>query len=165
MHTTTTSSIAFATTDAEIAACFPVMRQLRPHLDEGDFVPRVRRMEAQGFRLAYARDGRDVVAVAGIRLLDQLVSGRVLYVDDLVTDAERRSGGFGRQLLEWVQAYARDEGCAYVDLDSGVWRADAHRFYFRAGYTILGFHFRSPALAPSGAAAPTPGPHEAAPRG
>ena len=82
-------------------------------------------------------------ALAGIRILDQLVAGRVLYVDDLVTDADRRSQGYGRQLLDWVHAYARDAKCEHVDLDSGVWRADAHRFYFAAGMTILAFHFRS----------------------
>ncbi len=65
MTTTRTTTIAFATSDAEIAACFPVMRQLRPHLAEDDFVPRVRRMQGQGFQLAYARDAGAVVVVAG----------------------------------------------------------------------------------------------------
>ena len=35
--------VRLAEPDADIAACFPVMAQLRPHLDAADFVPRVRR--------------------------------------------------------------------------------------------------------------------------
>ena len=41
-----------------------------------------------------------VLAVAGFRALENLSAGRVLYVDDLVTDEARRSAGHGAQLLD-----------------------------------------------------------------
>ncbi len=136
--TTTT----FATTDAEVASAFPVMRQLRPHLDETSFVERVRAAERLGLRLVlHAEDGR-VVAVAGFRLIEQLKSGLVLYVDDLVTDDGERSKGHGDALLHWLIAYAREEGCAAFELDSGVQRHDAHRFYLRHRMRISAYHFQ-----------------------
>lgn len=49
-------SIRVATTDAEIAACSPVVRELRPHVEERDFVSRVRRQEQSGYRLAYLEE-------------------------------------------------------------------------------------------------------------
>lgn len=49
--------ITLADTDTQIAACFPVMAQLRPHLVEADFVARVLVMRAQGFQLASLSDG------------------------------------------------------------------------------------------------------------
>src|SRR5512138_3924921 len=75
------------TGDNEISRCFGVMAQLRPHLDEPAFLERVRRQMTQGYRLAARLDGDRVVAVAGYRFGENLVSGRHLYVDDLVTDA------------------------------------------------------------------------------
>ena len=36
---------------------------------------------------------------------------------------------------------ARAAGCSVLDLDSGVQRRDAHRFYMREGLTISSFHF------------------------
>ena len=93
------TSIHIADTDERIARCFPVMRELRTHLAEPEFVPRVRRQQAGGYRLAYLEDGARVCAVAGFRLIDNLVHGRVLYVDDLVTDASLRSQGHGKALL------------------------------------------------------------------
>ena len=80
-----------ATTDAEIRACFAVMRQLRPQLaSDAELVERVRRQERQGYRLTVVRRGAVVVAAAGWRLSENLIRGRFLYVDDLVTlEAER----------------------------------------------------------------------------
>lgn len=48
--------IHLAESDQAIARCFAVMRQLRPHLTESDFVSTVRRQEGSGYRLAYLED-------------------------------------------------------------------------------------------------------------
>lgn len=132
------------TGDNEISRCFGVMAQLRPHLDEPAFLERVRRQMTQGYRLAARLDGDRVVAVAGYRFGENLVSGRHLYVDDLVTDAAARSMGYGGELLAWLVQRAREHGCATLELDSGVQRAAAHRFYFENRMTISSFHFRLP---------------------
>jgi GNAT superfamily N-acetyltransferase len=134
-------SIARAETDAAIARCFPVMQQLRPHLVEADFVARVRRMQGAGFHLAYLEADGVVRAVAGYRYYEKLFSGKNLYVDDLVSDATHRSRGHGRTLLAWLINEARAHGCDQLELDSGVQRADAHRFYFRERLRISAYHF------------------------
>ena len=140
------SHIAIAETDDDILQCHAVMVQLRPHVPIEGFVARVRRMQTTGFRLAYLRDSGGVQAVAGFRVLDQLVSGRVLYVDDLVTNEQQRSTGHGAALLTWLQDLARADDCEFLELDSGVHRAGAHRFYFRHGLSIIGYHFRTAPL-------------------
>jgi hypothetical protein len=45
-------------------------------------------------------------------------------------------------LLGELEQRARDAGCSCIDLDSGVQRADAHRFYLRERMAIAGYHFR-----------------------
>ncbi|MBW8881331.1 MAG: GNAT family N-acetyltransferase [Asticcacaulis sp.] len=137
--------IHIAATDEAIGRCFPVMKMLRPHLtDAGDFIIRVRRQQGYAdWRLAYVEDDGEVVACAGFRVHEWLVSGKVLYVDDLVTVDTGRSKGYGKALLDWLKALAREEGCAQLRLDSGTHRAQAHRFYFREGLTIQAFHFET----------------------
>jgi GNAT superfamily N-acetyltransferase len=134
--------IAIAHTDDEIRACFPVMRQLRPHLAENQFVARVRRQEREGFQLAFVRSGDTIHAVTGFRFLENLASGKILYVDDLVTHADKRSQGWGGVLLDWLTAQARARDCAALELDSGVQRFGAHRFYLRRRMDIVSHHFR-----------------------
>jgi len=134
-------NISLATTDAAIARCFPVMAQLRPHLVESQFVARVRRMQTEGFHLAALEADGAVRAVTGYRFYDKLFSGKNLYVDDLVTDGTQRSKGHGRALLNWLDDQARAHGCAQLELDSGVQRFEAHRFYLRERMHISAHHF------------------------
>ncbi len=134
-------NIRTATTDAEIAACFPVMRELRPHIAEDEFLSRVRGQQNTGYRLAYVLEADAVVAVAGFRIGENLAWGRFMYVDDLVTLPAHRSRGHGARLLSWLRQQAASEGCQQLHLDSGMQRKDAHRFYEREGMAITGFHF------------------------
>lgn len=130
-----------ATTDAEIAACYEVMAELRPQVPRERFLPLVKSMHADGYRLACIRaDGR-VVAVAGYRISTNLFYGRNLYVDDLVTAGSERSKGHGRTLLDWLKQLARDAGCDAFHLDSGVQRKRAHEFYLREGLELSSYHF------------------------
>ena len=130
---------------AALRRCFPVMAELRPHLDEAAFVAAVQRMLPQGYRLSLAAEaGADgeALGVAGWRIHETLVRGRMLYIDDLVTRADRRSRGVGKALLDHLIAIARNEGCQALELDSGCQRSAAHRFYFREGLVISSFHFQ-----------------------
>ena len=133
--------IALAETDAEIARCFPVMHQLRPHLVAADFVARVRRMQQESFHLAFVEENGAVRAVAGYRYMDKLFCGKTLYVDDLVTDTAARSQGHGGRLLAWLAGQARARDCVELELDSGVQRFEAHRFYFRERMHVSSYHF------------------------
>jgi GNAT superfamily N-acetyltransferase len=147
-------SIHIATTDAEIAACYPVMRELRPHIAEEQFLPRVRSQEGAGYRLAYIQEASRVVAVAGFRISENLAWGRFLYVDDLITLAGQRSKDHGAKLLSWLKEEAAKEGCEELHLDSGIQRKEAHRFYEREGMTMAIFHFVEK-IAPNEALQPT----------
>jgi GNAT superfamily N-acetyltransferase len=111
-------------------------------------------MQGEGYRLAALEQAGVVCAVAGFRVFDMLHRGRNLYVDDLVTDETRRSSGCGATLLQWLMARAGREGCARLDLDSGVQRAGAHRFYFREGMAISAYHFTRDVGAPGRHGAP-----------
>ncbi len=135
--------IAVAETPKEIGRCFPVMQELRTHIaDEKEFVKRVQRQQKQGYLLAFLESEGEIRAGAGYRFLDSLFSGRNLYVDDLVTLDADRSRGYGGQLLDWLIEQARAKNCETLELDSGVQRFDAHRFYFSKRMSISSYHFR-----------------------
>lgn len=136
------TEIRLATSDEQIHACYPVMSQLRPHLGPEQFLPRVRRQEQDGYRLAFIELHGVPVTVAGYRILHQLAGGRVFYVDDLVTDEARRSAGFGARMLRWLLEQAKREGCDSFDLDSAIHRENAHRFYEREGMRPASYHFK-----------------------
>ncbi len=135
-------AIAEAKSAEEIARCYPVMRELRTRLSTPDeFVERVQRQQKDGYRVVYLKTEGKIRAVAGYRLSESLFAGRFLYVDDLVTSAKDRSAGFGGQLFDWLVRFARVQKCEHVELDSGVQRFDAHRFYLMKRMSISSHHF------------------------
>jgi GNAT superfamily N-acetyltransferase len=127
--------------DPLLPGAYEVMQELRGHLSLEDFRRLYQESVPQGYRVAAVVDDDEVRAVAGYRVLTNLVSGKHLYVDDLVTADRWRSHGYGKRLNEYLAQKARDEGCGSIQLDSAVHRGDAHRFYFREHYRVTAFHF------------------------
>jgi GNAT superfamily N-acetyltransferase len=115
-------------------------RQLRPNLP-ADYAGYLERMFAEGIRMVQLADGDAVAAIAVWRTYLTTFGGRRFEVDDLVTDESRRSQGHGRTLLDWLERRAQALHCPGLALNSSCQRDRAHRFYFRQGYRILGFHF------------------------
>jgi GNAT superfamily N-acetyltransferase len=141
--TNMTYKYSSAATGEEITRTWPVMQQLRPHLNADTYLQAVQRMMSDGYMLAAVMDDDGVVrGVAGYRIFEMLYCGKILYVDDLSVDESQRSKGYGGALIEWLMNRAREEGCAQIHLDSGVQREAAHKFYFREGFGINAYHFR-----------------------
>lgn len=137
------ATLRHAETDAELRSCWPVMRQLRPHLPSADdFIARVRRMQNDGYRLLAVWQGDTALALAGYRLQENLVyGGRFLYVDDLVTDEATRGTQCGARLIEATTRIADEAGCVRFVLDTGLSNALAQRFYFRQGLLTEAIRF------------------------
>ena len=122
-----------------LGAAEGVHRQLRPHL--GEYVARMKEVLAAGAEMAVAVEDGRVKGVTVFRILEKTHSGRDLYCDDLVTDEAQRSTGVGHALMQYMEQVCRERACDTFSLDSGAWRQQAHKFYFREGMTITSFHF------------------------
>ena len=134
-------SIKLAESDFQILGCFPVISQLRPHLEQDNFVEQIRYQMKEGYQLAFLEVEKQAVAVAGFRISNCLASGKFLYIDDLVVDEFKRSHSYGQQLFQWLIEYARNHECKHLSLDSGVQRFAAHRFYLMQRMNITSHHF------------------------
>ena len=124
-----------------LARAEAVHRQLRPQLPP-DYVGRMGEVLAKGAQLALVVDDDAVLCLALWRVIENTADGRRLYVDDLVSDENRRSQGAGKMMLDWLETQATELGCTALTLDSGVQRQRAHHFYFREGMHIASFSFK-----------------------
>ncbi len=144
---TTATAITLAQTEAEVRSCFALMKQLRPHLlSEDELAARWARQQADGYRLVMLMAGEGqaakVAALAGFRVQENLVYGRFLYVDDLVSDDSVRGSGFGAQLMDWLKAETSAQGCGKLVLDTAMSNSLAQRFYFRNGLLATAMRFK-----------------------
>ncbi|MGA8381703.1 MAG: GNAT family N-acetyltransferase [Stellaceae bacterium] len=135
-------AIRHAETVAEIAACYPVMALLRPHLAAADeLVARVMRQRDAGYRLLAVWRAGAPVALAGYRFEENLIHGQFVYVDDLVTAEGERGAGLGARLLDRVAEIGREAGCGRLVLDTALDNVLAHRFYYRQGLLARALRF------------------------
>jgi ribosomal protein S18 acetylase RimI-like enzyme len=112
---------------------FPLIVQLRPHLDEAEFLRRALRQTHGGYELIGAfRDGK-IVGALGMRPVHTLVRGFHLHVDDIVVDEKERKSGCGRALMDYAEADARSRGMSALFLDA---RPEAIGFYETIGLSL-----------------------------
>ncbi|MDO5638546.1 MAG: GNAT family N-acetyltransferase [Neisseria sp.] len=133
----------------ETSVAFAALSVLRPMLtDVNRFVEQVNNLQrSQGYRLlgVFEEGKTNAVAVCGFREETNLVSGRHIHIDDVVTIPQSRGKGYAARLLAEVREIAKAEGIQQIHIDSNVGseRAQAHRLYFENGFEISAHHFVS----------------------
>ncbi len=104
----------------ELAKAFPIMNQLRTHLDVYTYLDLVEdAQQYDQYQMAALYDQGEMVAVVGFKPMITLYYGRFVWVCDLVTDTNKRSKGYGEMLLDYVQKWAKEHGYESVALSSG----------------------------------------------
>ncbi|KKB36603.1 GNAT family N-acetyltransferase [Bacillus thermotolerans] len=132
--------------ESDIRKAFPVMKQLRTHLDEQTYLELVKEAQAKdSYRMAALLENGDIVAVIGFKPMITLYYGRFVWVCDLVTEADKRSKGYGEKLLSYVHEWAEENQFKSVALSSGLQRKEAHRFYEeKMHYDKVSYVFKKP---------------------
>ena len=129
-------------TVADSEAMMPLVADLNPDLDRNLLSERLAEMFTYGNYHCFGLfDGRELVALSSGWLTTRLYSGRQLELDNVVVKPERRNQGVGAELNRHIEDWARRNDCLTCELNSYVTNAGSHRFYFRQGYSILGYHF------------------------
>jgi GNAT superfamily N-acetyltransferase len=129
-------------TDEDVDAIFPIINQLRDHLDKETFKERYLSLyEGANYRIVALVVDEDIRGAAGFRWIENLYIGSSLYIDDLVTADAWRSKGYGGMLVKHLEGIAISIGANAIRLDSAIHREDAHRFYEREGFRFTSKHF------------------------
>ncbi len=114
----------------EWTEAFAIMKQLRTHLNRETYLELVHvAQEKEDYHMFSLYDQDEIAAVIGFMPMTTLYYGRFIWVCDLVTDAGKRSQGYGEKLLDFVETWAKEKGYGTIALSSGLQREDAHRFY------------------------------------
>ncbi len=136
-------TIQFATTEEQLLQCRKAILELRPHIKKEEYLNNARLLLSEGAHMLYV-DGPDYApAVAVFRVNYYFYRGKNVYIDDLSTVAADRGKGYGGALLDYIIAWAKENGCANIHLDSGYQkeRWDAHRLYLNKGFHLASHHF------------------------
>ena len=125
----------------EIARIYPFANMLNPSMGEPRFAVLIQQMLTDGYRCAGIFDDGTLIGICGFWIRTQFFSGRQVEPDNVIVLDAYRGCGMGKQLMEWVEKLAKQEGCESAFLKSYTANTTSHRFYLNAGYRIEGFGF------------------------
>ncbi|MNO73981.1 aminoalkylphosphonic acid N-acetyltransferase [compost metagenome] len=85
-----------------------------------------------------------VIGMIGVRLVNYYeADGIHAQISCLVTKQHYQGQGVGKQLIRFVESWAKEKGTDGLSLTSGIKeeRVDAHEFYKKMGFKINGYRF------------------------
>lgn len=129
---------------AELMAVYPLLAaDFGDDLTLTEFQIRAEAMAREGGHwFSLWVDDQPVCAACGAVLTD-LSNGRHLQIYELATDPAHRSRGYGRSLIDDIEAWAAHQACERVVLYSGPQRLGAQRFWeTHMGYQRRGVVFK-----------------------
>lgn len=99
---------------------------------------------APGHELIVAEFEGEVVGTMVLLIVPNLSHSACPWalVENLIVDRGHRSRGFGRALMEYAKARAREAGCYRLVLSSDKRRKEAHLFYRSLGFEDSAHGFR-----------------------
>lgn len=82
-----------------------------------------------------AYDDKKIIGVVALSSL-HVLTGKKLWVEDMVVDEKYRGQGIGFNLIEAVKKYAKENGFTHINLTSRPAREAANQLYRKAGFEI-----------------------------
>ena len=97
-----------------------------------------------GHQLLVLEIGGLIVGTTVLLIVPNLGHGALPWamVENVVVDHRYRHQGYGRLLMEYAVARAREAGCYRLLLSTNKKRRGAHRFYRSLGFDAYGYGFR-----------------------
>ena len=94
------------------------------------------KIEKQEIKYFIAFDGDRIVSTLYMALVPNLTrKGKSIgFIENVITDEEYRRKGIGKKLIEMALAYAKENNCYKILLQSNNKRKEAHKFYTSCGF-------------------------------
>ena len=118
----------------ELDVIYEVLSQLRPTLSFKEFDDLVYDMRHMEYKMIGLFQRGELITYAGVAVQTNFYNKRHLYVYDLVTDSKYRGQEFGKEMLEYLEVYAKTAMCENIVLSSNLEKEQADKFYEKRGF-------------------------------
>ncbi|MFB9057955.1 GNAT family N-acetyltransferase [Mariniflexile ostreae] len=126
----------------DINIIIPLVQKLgREPISEAVLKIRFAEMVKQNYECAGIYEGERLIGVSGLWFCTRHYSGRSMELDHVYIEDGYRKKGLGQQFFKWLQNYAKEKNCEVAELNTYVANIQSHKFYYKEGFEILGFHF------------------------
>jgi GNAT superfamily N-acetyltransferase len=127
-------------TEDEIPSLLELYKQLNPRdeivADENAVKNIWDKITSRNIKYFTAKDDERIVSSCYICIIPNLTRGGrpIGFIENVITDKSYRRKGIGKRIVEMALAYASEQNCYKVILQSGKERTPAHQFYESIGF-------------------------------
>ena len=125
----------------ELDIAYALVQELRSALSYEEFENLIYDMRHEEYKMFGIFEKDALIVYSGLKVQVNLYHQRHIFVDDLITKQTHRFQGYGKEMLLYIDDYAKINMCNKVVLNSGFQRSDAHHFYENYGYEKKSFVF------------------------
>ncbi|WP_101448825.1 hypothetical protein [Aquimarina sp. MAR_2010_214] len=87
----------------DIEVLIPTLLELRPNLNCVTVKQKLINQLDEGYQIVFIGNDKLAFAIAGFRTLNFFFSGKMLYIDHLVTNSNHKRNGYAGLLLDWIK--------------------------------------------------------------
>lgn len=120
----------------------PLLQVLNTEISESILKERLDAMVQQNYICIGAYDKDKLIGICGLWILTKYYVGKHIEPDNIIILPEYQNQDIGRQLMKWVDNYAREQGCVASELNCYIGNKDAHRLWEKEGYEVIALHFQ-----------------------
>ncbi len=126
----------------EMPNMFPLLRKVNDYTETEILKDRILSMaNHQDYRCIGIFMEDKMVGICGLWHLTRHYSGKSLEPDHIYVETELQGKGIGKQLFQFLDNYAVENGYECLELNTYTGNTKSHKLYYNLGFKILGFHF------------------------
>jgi len=126
---------------SEILTILPLLEELASaDISEATRKQRVLEMASQNYECLGLFDDDTLIGICGMWFMTRHYAGKSVEVDHVIITEKYQGKGLGKQMMQWVYAYAKEKDCLWVELNTFVHNFASHKFYYNEGFVSKGYH-------------------------
>lgn len=127
---------------SKMSDIYPVLKQCDMSIDEETLKERFFEMQKMDYRCIGVYYSGKLIGISGLWFLNKYYVGKHVEPDNVYILPEYRGSGLGHRLMQWIEDYARKEGCQAVELNCYMVNEKGREFWEKEGYLPLGIHYQ-----------------------
>jgi GNAT superfamily N-acetyltransferase len=125
-----------------LSTILPLAQQLNPDISDDILTTRLNEMIAQGYQCAGLFIDNKLAGICGFWIVTKFYVGKHIEPDNVYISPEHRRQGYGKQLLDWVLDYGKNQGCIASELNCYIANETGNAFWQAQGFNKIGYHYQ-----------------------
>jgi GNAT superfamily N-acetyltransferase len=127
--------------DISLDDAYDILSDVEPDIPKDEFFVAYKKLFKGDVKILGLFNDSELCNVAVASIIDDNLTGRYLYLYDLVTHKDKRCQGYGSEMLKYIENLAIYNGCQRIKLNSGMHRSDEHKFLRNHGFDAFHYAF------------------------